>query len=143
MAYFYARDDEAEREVDLSGSLTPNQMKMVATQPDMLLQAARWIQVGILHREHDVRAEVGEPNGPAPVVSRSTDLTRVDDGPWVARDWVLPQDSIVTTAEYQRVRGLENEGGMVENAHQYGATVLTVVLMAFCSARVGRSRNRL
>ena len=32
------------------------------------------------------------------------DLTRVDDGPWVARDWVLPQDSIVTMAEYHRVK---------------------------------------
>ena len=111
VAYFYARDDEGrEREVDLSGSLTPNQMKMVATQPDMLLQAARWI------RDEDrraggstdaVRAEVWVSlNGRRSqlFLDPFVDLTRVDDGPWVARDWVLPQDSIVTTAEYQRVK---------------------------------------
>lgn len=111
VAYFFARDEEGrEREVDLSGSLTTNQMKMVATQPDMLLQAARWI------RDEDhrtggstdaVRAEVWVSlNGRRSqlFLDPFVDLTRVDDGPWVARDWVLPLDSAITMAEYRRVK---------------------------------------
>lgn len=110
-AFFYARDDQGrEREVDLSGFLTPNQIKMMATQPDLLVQTAQWIE----RRDAEdglgteaVRAEVWVTlNGRRSqlFIDPFVDLTEVEDGPGQARYWVLPLDSVVTMSEYRRMK---------------------------------------
>ena len=110
-AFFYARDDQGrEREVDLNAFLTPNQIKMMATQPDLLIQTAQWIE----RRDAEdglgteaVRAEVWVSlNGRRSqlFIDPFVDLTEVQDGPGQARHWVLPMDSVVTMSEYRRMK---------------------------------------
>ena len=108
-AFFYARDEEGqEREVNVSSFLTPNQMKMMATQPDMLVQVAHMIQKrdresGLMTEA--VRAEVWVTlNGRRSqlFLNPFIDLTEVEDGPGQFRDWVLPMDSVVSISEYRK-----------------------------------------
>ena len=108
VAYFYAQDGEGrEREVDLSGWFTPNQFKMMATQPDMIVQAAKWIKQHDLDMGLDtrrVRAEVWVGlNGKRSqlFVDPFVDLSQIEDAMWASRDWVLPLDSVVSMSEFR------------------------------------------
>lgn len=108
LAYFYAKDGMGrEREVDLSGWFTPNQSKMMATQPDMILQAAHWIQQHDIESGVDTRAVRAEVwvglNGRRSqlFIDPFVDLTQVEDQMGQSRDWVLPLDSVVTMSEYR------------------------------------------
>ena len=108
VAYFYAQDGEGrEREVDLSGWFTPNQFKMMATQPDMIVQAAKWIKQHDLDMGLDtrrVRAEVWVGlNGKRSqlFVDPFVDLTQIEDAMWASRDWVLPLDSVVSMSGFR------------------------------------------
>mgnify|MGYP005854038437 CR=1 FL=1 len=97
-AELVARDPKtgAVREIRLRDWLTPFQVKMMSTQPDMIAAFAQHVA-----REAEER---GEPrpeiyadvlvtlNGRAParLIDPKADLARVDDGPLARRRWVLP-----------------------------------------------------
>ncbi|WP_044513004.1 HTTM domain-containing protein [Hymenobacter sp. DG25B] len=98
-AFFYVRDPRTgyETEVHNRRFLTVNQEKMVATQPDMLLQYAQ-----ILRREYQrqgipnpqVRAEVyASLNGQSSrlLIDPNTDLAALQDG-FTPKPWILPFD---------------------------------------------------
>lgn len=105
---FYVVDELGrEKMVDLKPWLTPNQEKMISTQPDMLVQLAQHIK-----SEYEllgegtvkVRAEVWVSlNGRRSqlFLDPFTDLSaEVNDGS--ARDYVLPMDSIIRPTDYAR-----------------------------------------
>ncbi|ALD21294.1 HTTM domain-containing protein [Hymenobacter sp. DG25A] len=98
-AFFYVRDPRTGHETEIHNRrfLTVNQEKMVATQPDMLLQYAQ-----ILRREYQrkgipnpqVRAEVyASLNGQSSrlLIDPSVDLAALQDG-FAPKAWILPFD---------------------------------------------------
>jgi len=108
VAYFFAQNGEGrEREVDLNGWFTPNQSKMMSTQPDMILQCARWIKQHDVEMGLDTRAVRAEVwvglNGRRSqlFIDPFVDLTQIEDDMGEARDWVLPLDSVVTMSEFR------------------------------------------
>lgn len=95
-ATFYITDPETKRFVIANNSeyLTPNQIKMMSTQPDMILQFAHFLakkyeEKGIENPE--VRAEVyvtlnGEPS--RLLIDKNVDLVNIKRG-FTTKDWVL------------------------------------------------------
>ncbi|MEO1450133.1 MAG: HTTM domain-containing protein, partial [Bacteroidota bacterium] len=96
-AFFTVRDPDTQREWDptLSEFLTPRQEKMMATQPDMILQTAHLLRdtyAPVCKCEPEVYAQVyvslnGRRN--RPFIDPKVDLASIEPG-WEARYWVLP-----------------------------------------------------
>lgn len=96
-ATFYIRDPETgrESEVDNAQFLTPNQEKMMGTQPDMILQYAHYLAEkyeaqGI--KDPFVRAEVYvtlNGSGSRPFIDPQVNLAKIEDG-WGNKAWILP-----------------------------------------------------
>jgi len=96
-AFFYVRHPETGRELEVDNRdfLTPNQEKMMSTQPDMILQYAYHLA--------DVYADIGIPDplvraeiyvtlngsGSRPFIDPQVDLAKTPFS-WSHKDWVLP-----------------------------------------------------
>lgn len=99
-AFFYVREPEtgSESEVDNSEFLTPNQEKMMATQPDMILQYAHYLAEVYEERgiaNPFVRAEIYvtlNGSGSRPFIDSEVNLATIEDG-WGHKDWILPFES--------------------------------------------------
>ncbi|MEM0998736.1 MAG: HTTM domain-containing protein [Bacteroidota bacterium] len=104
-AVFFVRDPRsgAQSEVNNRNYLTPLQEKMMATQPDMILQYAHFLQQefqaqGIVDPE--IRADVHvtlNGSGTRRFIDPEIDLAQVRRG-WHAKDWVLPFAPVFTPA---------------------------------------------
>ena len=102
-AFFYVGtpNQPGELEVNNDHHLTPNQQKMMATQPDFILQYADYLaekyrNEGIV--SPTVRAEIwvtvnGE--GSRLLVDPYIDLAAEEDG-WKKYDWLIPYDEVIT-----------------------------------------------
>ena len=96
-ATFEVRDPGTGRAWEVAGyeHLTPNQEKMMATQPDMLLQFAHYLEdhyraEGVADVEVRARSRVTLNGRPSQLlVDPAVDLTEVDEG-FGPKDWVLP-----------------------------------------------------
>lgn len=97
MAVFHVTDPETNRiwEVANYQYLTPNQEKMMATQPDMILQFAKFLEQELSAEGHDnlqinVESYV-TLNGrrSQPFIDPAVDLTQLKDG-WQNKPWILP-----------------------------------------------------
>ena len=96
-AFFYVTDEntKAKAEVIPSDYLTANQEKMMATQPDMILQFAHFIkreyeQKGIQHVKVTVDSYVSlNGGGSRRFIDSSIDLGREHDS-WQHKRWILP-----------------------------------------------------
>ena len=107
-ARFFIKNNEGrEVELDLDSWLTPNQIKMVSSQPDMIVQFA-----GIVHDEYlkkngeevKVRAEVwASLNGRRSqlLIEPFRELSSIDNT-CAERDYVLPFDSVISPLEYSK-----------------------------------------
>ncbi|MAO45900.1 MAG: HTTM domain-containing protein [Crocinitomicaceae bacterium] len=108
-ARFFIKNNEGrEVELDLDSWLTPNQIKMVSSQPDMIVQFA-----GIVHDEYlkkngeevKVRAEVwASLNGRRSqlLIEPFRELSSIENS-WAERDYVLPFDSVISPLEYSKL----------------------------------------
>lgn len=96
-AFFYVRDPETGRESEIMNCdyLTKNQEKMMATQPDMILQFAHFLekeyqQKGIKNPEIRVESYVTlNGSGSRLFLDSSKDLSREKET-LLAKDWILP-----------------------------------------------------
>jgi hypothetical protein len=96
-ATFRIRDPRtgAEGEVINSDYLTPNQEKMMATQPDMLLQYAHFLDATYRRKgipDPEVYADVFvtlNGSGTRPFVDPARDLSRITES-FAHKDWLLP-----------------------------------------------------
>ncbi len=96
-ATFYIRDPETgrESEVDNAQFLTPNQEKMMSTQPDMILQYAHYLAEKYEERginQPFVRAEVFvtlNGSGSRPFIDPQVNLAEVEES-WGNKTWILP-----------------------------------------------------
>ena len=114
MATFYVKEETGvERIFELDKILTPNQVKMTATQPDLLRQVARRIAAEN-EGEERVRAEVWvSMNGRRSqlYLDPFEDLSTPIDS-WAPRTYVLPLDSVIRPAEWDKMRESQrNERG--------------------------------
>ena len=114
MATFFLQDESGvERIFELDTILTPNQVKMTATQPDLLRQVARKI-AATNEGEERVRAEVWvSMNGRRSqlYIDPFEDLS-APVASWAQRTYVLPMDSVIRPAEWDRMReNVRNERG--------------------------------
>jgi len=108
-SYFYVKDPNqpGERQISNLDFLTPNQEKQMSTQPDMILQFAHHLEEHYKERgiaDPQVRVESwvslnGE--GSRLFIDPTVDLTKEKDG-WGNKDWVIPYDSVITLADYNR-----------------------------------------
>ncbi|MCB9232304.1 MAG: HTTM domain-containing protein [Bacteroidia bacterium] len=96
-ATFYVKDrvSGGETEVSPGEYLTPNQEKMMATQPDMILEFAHFLQDEFSAKGLEnpaVRAEVYvtlNGKGSRLFIDPNQDLTQVEDG-FAHKTWILP-----------------------------------------------------
>lgn len=96
-AFFYVGEKGTgkELEVDNAEFLSPNQEKMMATQPDMILQYARHLRevyAGRGVKEPIVRAEIYvtlNGSGSRPFVDSELNLAQEKEG-WAHKAWILP-----------------------------------------------------
>ncbi|MGE0635726.1 MAG: HTTM domain-containing protein [Bacteroidia bacterium] len=96
-AFFYVKDSVTgkESEVDNSTYLTYQQQKMMATQPDMILQFAHFLAAEYEKKGYanpQVRAEsyvTLNGSGSKPFINGSVDLTKEKEG-FTPKNWVLP-----------------------------------------------------
>lgn len=110
-ASFFVKDARypGEQEVTLGTYLTPNQVKQLATQPDMLVYFAHWIgQEYASQGVHDpkVRAEVWvslNGKGSQLFIEPYFNLMEAQDG-FHHQDWVIPRDSVITQDALQLQR---------------------------------------
>ena len=114
MATFFLQEESGvERIFELDTILTPNQVKMTATQPDLLRQVARKI-AATNEGEERIRAEVWvSMNGRRSqmYVDPFEDLSAPVSS-WAPRTYVLPMDSVIRPAEWDRMReNVRNERG--------------------------------
>lgn len=95
--FFYVREPSTGRETEVMNCdyLTKNQEKMMATQPDMILQFAHFIEEeyekqGIKDPEVRVESYVTlNGSGSRLFLDRSVDLTKEEEG-WLPKKWILP-----------------------------------------------------
>jgi len=99
-ATFYVEDLLADKtyEVLPSEYLTPNQEKQMATQPDMIIQFAKYIESEFTQDSNNdsirVTCECYATLNGGPMsflIDPSTDLTKLDDT-WSNKEWVLPYE---------------------------------------------------
>ena len=99
-AFFYVKDAATGREAEISNAqyLTPNQEKMMSTQPDMMLQFAHFIAnefktKGVENPEVRVESYVTlNGSGSRPFTNPNIDLSKLQDG-FSAKNWILPFNS--------------------------------------------------
>lgn len=108
-AKFYIKDSNGiEEEIILSDWLTRSQIKMMSSQPDMLVQFSRILKnkyLEIQGRDIKVRAEVwASLNGRRSqlFIEPFTDLSALKNT-WAERDYVLPLDSVISPLEYKNL----------------------------------------
>ncbi|MBN31756.1 MAG: HTTM domain-containing protein [Crocinitomicaceae bacterium] len=114
MATFFVNEGSGVEQIfELDEVLTPYQIKMTATQPDLLRQVARRIAAEN-EGEERVRAEVWvSMNGRRSqlFVDPFEDLSASINS-WAPRHYVLPLDSVIRPAEWNRIREhVRNERG--------------------------------
>jgi hypothetical protein len=108
-AIFTVRDPETGHSAEIINRtyLTPNQEKMMATQPDMILQFAHIIRDDYKRKGIDapeVYAQVYvtlNGSGSRPFVDSSVNLASIEDT-WGHRDWVLPFEKSPQTVPLQK-----------------------------------------
>ena len=96
-AFFYVGEPSTgrESEVDNAEFLTPNQEKMMATQPDMILQYAQHLAEEYEKRgieEPTVRAEIYvtlNGSGSRPFIDSEVNLAALENG-WAHKEWIRP-----------------------------------------------------
>jgi hypothetical protein len=94
--FFYVTDPTTGREGEVVNRdfLTPNQEKMMATQPDMILQFAHFLadhyrQQGITHPKITAESYVTlNGSGSRPFLDRTVDLTKEREG-FAPKRWIL------------------------------------------------------
>ena len=104
MATFYIRDGENGREtiIDNVNFLTPNQEKMMSTQPDMILQYAHHLDHHYRNHGYDdprIRAEVyASLNGRRSrlLIDPHQELTQLERG-FAPKTWILPLEPGITS----------------------------------------------
>ncbi len=110
-AFFYVKDPEQKGEVEIHNSdfLTPNQEKMMATQPDMILQYAQILDKAYQKRgiaDPEIRAEIWvslNGKGSRLFIDPFIDLSKIEEG-WSHKTWILPFDSVVTMDEFAELK---------------------------------------
>jgi len=92
---FHVKDRKTGREGDVMPEdfLTPVQVKMMSTQPDMILQFAHFLEQHFAEKgnEVEVRAEsyvTLNGSGSRPFIDPSVDLTTISDG-FAHKEWIL------------------------------------------------------
>ena len=104
-AKFFTKNTKGEeQEIVLDNWLKPNQIKMVSSQPDMIVQFARIVKNHYAERgeEVKVRAEVWAAlNGRRSqlLIDPFWDLSEIENS-WAVRDYVLPLDSVISPLKY-------------------------------------------
>ena len=104
-AKFFTKNTKGEeQEIVLDNWLTPNQIKMVSSQPDMIVQFAGIVKNHYAERgeEVKVRAEVWAAlNGRRSqlLIDPFWDLSEIENS-WAIRDYVLPLDSVISPLKY-------------------------------------------
>jgi vitamin K-dependent gamma-carboxylase len=98
--YTVDRETGAQNDVDLSPLVTQMQLKMASTQPDLILQLAKRVEVQARQAGQQVevhaRSMVSLNGRPAqPLIDESVDLTQVVDGIG-SRSWVTSLESEAT-----------------------------------------------
>jgi hypothetical protein len=97
MATFYIKDPQTGREWEVMNNkfLTPNQEKMMATQPDMILQFAHYLQ------QHYIQQGIANPviraesyvtlngNGSRPFIDNQVNLALQKES-FLPKTWILP-----------------------------------------------------
>tara|TARA_Y100000589_G_scaffold239141_1_gene226589 strand:- start:81 stop:461 length:381 start_codon:yes stop_codon:yes gene_type:complete len=107
--YFIQNDLGEEREFQVGDFLTPNQEKMMSTQPDLMIATAKKIQEiwNDAKGEHvRVRAEVwASLNGRRSqlMIEPFLDLTTLEND-WSQRTFVLPLDSVIRPRQYEAIK---------------------------------------
>ncbi len=99
-AFFYVREKSTGKEIEISNSdyLTPMQEKMMATQPDMLINYAHFLKQefknkGIVNEPEIVVESYVTLNGKASrlMVDKTTDLSLEEDN-LKPKKWIIPND---------------------------------------------------
>lgn len=96
-AFFYVHDPKTGKRAEITNSdyLTPNQEKMMSTQPDMILQFARFIEEeyrgkGINDPAVTVESYVTlNGRGSRLFIDKEVDLTKEKES-FLAKNWILP-----------------------------------------------------
>ncbi len=96
-AFFYVTDKDTQQsgEAMITNYLTPNQEKMMATQPDMILQYAHFLkqkyqEQGIKNPEIRVESYVTlNGSGSRLFIDKTIDLTEINDS-FSNKTWILP-----------------------------------------------------
>ncbi|MGB0403719.1 MAG: HTTM domain-containing protein [Salibacteraceae bacterium] len=96
-AFFTAVLPQSQQQMAINNSdyLTPNQEKMMSTQPDMILQYAQIIEEDLSEQGYaDVEVKVESyatlnGSGSRPFIDPEVDLTQLTDS-WKPKTWVLP-----------------------------------------------------
>ncbi len=97
-AFFYVRDAKTGRESEVMNSmyLTPMQEKMVATQPDMMVDYAHFLKkeyTRLGFENPTVRTECYvtlNGRGSTLIADPQTDLSTQTNNPFLAKTWILP-----------------------------------------------------
>ena len=102
-AFFYVDGDNCKRPIEVQNRdfLTPNQEKMMATQPDMILQYAQFLEEkfseqGIVNPTVKAKVYVSLNGRPSKLfIDPNTDLTLQEDT-WSNKNWILPFDEEIS-----------------------------------------------
>ena len=97
-AFFYVRDEKTGRETEIMNSmyLTPMQEKMIATQPDMMVDYALFLReeytrMGFLNPSVRTECYVTlNGRGSTLIVDPAIDLSAQTNNPFVNKHWILP-----------------------------------------------------
>ena len=107
--FFIQNEQGEEREFPTGSFLTPNQDKMMSTQPDLMLQTAKHIRQiwdDAYGERVKVRAEAwASLNGRRSqlMVDPFEDLASLENG-WEPRTFVLPLDSVIRPLEFEAIK---------------------------------------
>jgi hypothetical protein len=107
--FFIQNKEGEEREFPTGSFLTPNQDKMMSTQPDLMVQTAKHIRQiwdDAYGERVKVRAEVwASLNGRRSqlMVDPFEDLASLENG-WAPRTFVLPLDSVIRPREFEAIK---------------------------------------
>lgn len=103
-AIFHVRDPETGKSTEINNLdyLLPNQERMMATQPDLILQFAHYLEDAYIQKgiaDPEVYAEVYATlngSGSRPFTNPKIDLTQRKEG-FAPKDWILPFESASPT----------------------------------------------
>jgi hypothetical protein len=107
--FFIQNEQGEEREFPTGTFLTPNQEKMMSTQPDLMIQTAKHIRQiweDAYGEPVRVRAEVwANLNGRRSqlMVDPFLDFAALENG-WAPRKFVLPMDSVIRPLEFEAMK---------------------------------------